>query len=312
MHKMPIFYFPSSVVWVDDSSVFLQSIKLSDNDLDFEKIKTFENPIECLNHFKNYTSKIIDSTFLSVCDKYEEADLIDHLLVDVVFEKISNAMQKKQLEDEISVLIVDYNMPEMKGTELCRHLKHLPCKKILLTGEVSEKEAVLAFNEGIIDCFIHKNGTDFITEINAYVKLLTEKYFVERSAAVLSHLETNRILHFSDLAFMAFFSKWCKTNNIVKYFIIDKFGNMKVIDQKGKISNFVVYNDHTLNEFISINKLIDENNIFLPLISSKQKLPFFGERVNGWDVEADLWGNYLFPCNIIKGKVNYYWCVVNS
>lgn len=311
MHKMPLFYFPSSVVWVDDSSIFLESIKLSNNEFDFKRIKTFEKPLECLNFFQTYSINMPNSKFLSICEKYEESDLIDHLPVDLNFKEICNELQCDRIDDEITVLIVDYDMPEMKGTDLCRQLKDVPCKKILLTGAISEKAAIAAFNDGIIDCFILKTGDGFIEEINAYVRLLTEKYMVEKSAAILSHLETNRKLHFSDPEFAAFFSQWREQNNIVKYFIVDKIGNMRTIDHNGKHSNFVVYSDRTLDEFISLSSLIDENNPFLQLIKSGEKLPFFGEGVNGWDIEADKWENYLFPFKVIKGRETYYWCVVN-
>lgn len=312
MHKMPLFYFPSTVVWVDDSAIFLQSIKFSENEFEFDRIKTFENPLDSLKYLQSYASKILNLKFLSVCDKYEESDLVDHQPVDINFEIISRMMLSTGIEDEVSVLIVDYDMPEMKGTELCRRLEGLPCKKILLTGAVSEKEVVLAFNDGIIDCYIRKNGESFIEEINTYVKLLTEKYFSERSAAILSHLEASKKLHFSDPAFVAFFSEWCQKNNILKYFIVDKFGNIRTINHEGKSSYFVIYNNHKLNEFISLNSIIDESNVFLKQIASKKKLPFFGEGVNGWDVEIEEWKNHLFPCDVMKGQEDYYWCVVNS
>jgi CheY-like chemotaxis protein len=312
MFRMPLFNFPGTIVWIDDSSIFLEGIKLSTNEFDFNRIKIFENPVECLRYLQDYTSKKADSKFLSACKKYEESDLIDHLPVDMDFEEISRVLSGAQIEDEISVLIVDYDMPEMNGIELCRQLKHLPCKKIILTGAIGEKEVIAAFNDGIIDCFIHKNGEGFISEINTYVKLLSEKYLAERSAPILSHLETSNKLHFSDPAFAAFYSEWLKKNDIVKYFIVDKFGSMRVVRRDGKAGNFVIYSDSTLSEFIDLNSFDDEDNEFLQIITSKKKIPFFGEGVNGWDIETDKWGDYLFPCDVIQGREAYYWCVVNS
>lgn len=304
MFKMSLFHFPSTVVFVDDSSLFLDSIKLSD-EFNLKKIKTFTNPLEALKFFQNYQPILAETNFLSLCNEYEKSDLVGHLPTNIDFAKLSNIFANRQIEDDVSVLIVDYDMPEMKGIELCEKLKHLPCKKILLTGALAEKEVISAFNEGIIDCFIRKNSENLMGEINIYIKLLMEKYYTEKSAALLSHLETGKKLHFSDAAFASFFSEWCQTNQITKYFIIDKFGNLRVEDKTGKAYNFVVYNDQTVNEFIALNLLVDEENEFLQSISTKQRLPFFGEQVNGWDIESNEWENHLHPCNVVNGANKY-------
>jgi response regulator RpfG family c-di-GMP phosphodiesterase len=191
---------------------------------------------------------------------------------DIDFEKISFELNNDRIKNDISAIIVDQNMPWMNGIELCKKLSHLPFKKILLTGSVTEDEVISAFNNKIIDCYIRKNADNFIEEVKSHVKLLSEKYLSEKSSPLLAHLEADKKLHFSDPEFMTFFSEWCSKNNIVKYFVIDKVGNMRVINDKDEISNFVVYTDDTLKEFISLN-ILDEPNSFEEIIASKQKLP---------------------------------------
>jgi CheY-like chemotaxis protein len=310
--QMPLFNYPSTVVWVDDSEIFIKSIQKNSQEFNPNFIKTFECPLECLKFFANYKPANLEESFLLSCKNYEESDLVDHAPTDINFEKICLAFEGDKIKEEVSVIIVDQNMPGMNGIDLCKQLSHLPIKKILLTGAITEDEVISAFNNRIIDCYIRKNSDKVIDDIKIHVKLLTEKYFSERSSALLSHLEADKKLHFSDPAFISFFAEWCKKNNIIKYFFFDKLGNMRVIDDKNKVSNFIIYNNDTLNEFIHLNNLTDEPNEFIQVISSKHKLPFFGERKNGWEIASNEWAKYLYPCSIANGRIEYYWCVVDS
>ena len=309
--KMPLFNYPSTVVWLDDSELFIRSIDNITNDLNSYNVKTFTNPLECLDFIKKSKFTNFDENFLLACKNYEESDLVDHAPADIDFSKIILSLEN-QRNEEISVIIVDQNMPEMNGIELCKHLQNLPVKKILLTGFITEDEVIKAFNEKIIDCYIKKGTDTFIDEINLHIRLLSEKYFIEKSSPLLSFIETDKKLHFSDDIFIAFFAEWCKANRIIEYCLIDKIGNMRVIDDQGFIRNFVIYNHDTLGELIELNNLADEPNAFLEVISSKRKIPFFGERKNGWDIAAAEWDKHLYPCQVINGRTDYYWCAIDS
>jgi CheY-like chemotaxis protein len=307
--KMSLFNYPTTVIWVDDSQVFINSIQKNSDAFNQCQIKTFLCPIECLDYFKEYKPMNLQESFLLSCKNYEESDLINHIPIDIDFEKICSVLHDNQITNDISVMIVDQNMPGMNGIELCKQLNHLPFKKILLTSFIAEDEVISAFNNRIIDGYIRKNSDNFIEEINTQIKLLSENYLAERSSSLLAHLEADKKSHFSDPNFREFFSNWCSQNNIVKYFLIDKIGNMRVINDKCESSNFIVYNDDTIDEFISLN-IIDEPNEFVEIIASKKRLPFFGERKHGWEFEASKWDKYLYPCNLLNGKTQYYWFTV--
>jgi CheY-like chemotaxis protein len=58
--------------------------------------------------------------------------------------------------EEISTVIVDYDMPSMKGLEFCEKLQNPYIRKILYTGVAGEGLAIEAFNKGLIDGYIRK------------------------------------------------------------------------------------------------------------------------------------------------------------
>lgn len=308
MNKLPLVYYPATVVWVDDSQVFLEGIKISN----FEpfNVRVFGRPEDCLNYFSPYTSFLQQRNFLQSCDKYEESDLIDHMPVDVDFKAINHLSNLDKRYDEVTTIIVDFDMPNINGLKLCEKLIHLPCKKILLTGVANEGEAIAAFNKRIIDCFIKKGCDDLIEETKMHLSLLTEKYFADQTAALLSHLESEVKLHFSDPEFVTFFNQWCEENAISEYYIVDKFGNMKLKNETGEWFDFIIYNDETLAKFVSINNIIDDTNACLKRIERKEKIPFFGAGINSWDVELSNWDCYLHNFETLKSKKLYFWACI--
>jgi len=81
MSALPLFYYPATVVWVDDDELLLSAATEFLGDV--AKIKTFQSPKVCLDYFENYSSHLSTMTFLSGCSDYEEYDTINHLPVDI-------------------------------------------------------------------------------------------------------------------------------------------------------------------------------------------------------------------------------------
>ena len=84
---------------------------------------------------------------------------------DVIIESVNEPEQTFDLiEDiagmdiEVSVVIVDYQMPKMNGAQLIRLLltKYPGIRYIMLSGQANEIVVNELRNEGLIDAFIHK------------------------------------------------------------------------------------------------------------------------------------------------------------
>ena len=147
---------PSTIAWVDDDKLFLEAAA---NALgNHHSLLMFTAPQECLKFFDSYTALLPTMNFLRGCTDHESYDIIDHMPVDLNMQTLIKLRECQERHQEISIIIVDYKMSDVNGIELCRQLRSLPMKKILLTGEADEQKAVAAFNEGIIDCFISKTS----------------------------------------------------------------------------------------------------------------------------------------------------------
>jgi YesN/AraC family two-component response regulator len=213
---------------------------------------------------------------------------------------------------EVTVLVTDYNMPNINGIDLCRELRAFPMKKILLTGAADHKQAVAAFNEGLIDCFIEKDSQTLIQDILSHITRLKQQYFIDRSRQLLNHLETDYPLPLSDPVFIDFFQEWCKKNEIQEYYLIDKYGNFLLVDNKGKKSYFIVHTDRTLSNFIESHQDDNEVTAFIREVELRKIIPFFGEGIESWELQPDKWSECFYTSQVLEGQQKYYWTAVKG
>jgi len=310
MLAMPLVFYPTILLWIDDDKLFLQAV--TEGFKCNYDIKTCFSPKECMNFFQKNPSISASLSFFRGYREHEEYDLNDHLPVDININSILNLRENPQRLQDISVMIVDYNMPGITGIELCRELRGLPIKKILLTGEASNQQAIDAFNDGIIDCFIRKDELTLATDLLMHIQKLNTKYFTEITKHLLTHLEADYKLPQSDPVFIDFFNEWCSNNKILEHYLIDKNGNFLTINESGCVQYFLIHTDRSLNAFTELYAEDKEVDIFVQAVVQRNKIPFFGLKKESWNYEFHKWGNYFYLPKILDGRERYYWTVVES
>lgn len=307
MAALPLFSYPTTIAWVDDD-LFLLEIATDILGANLQ-IKTFNSPSSYLNFIETYVPHLETVPFVhgkTECDDYET---VNHLPIDINSSAFLQLPTQPERKNELSVLIVDYHMPEMTGIELCRSLKNKAFKKILLTGEADTTQAVAAFNEGVIDCFLRKDSPTLIANIKEHLDRLTNEYFLDQGRALLAHLETENKTPLSDPIFASFFKNWCKENDITEHYIFDKRGNMQVINSNGKRSDFIIHTDNTLEKFC---ELYDDNKNMTHLISevkNRKRIPFFGAGLDIWQFDPIDWSQHFYEPQKLDGREKYYWFV---
>lgn len=308
MLSLPLVFYPNKLIWVDDDELFLQAItKRFENTY---KIKTFASSEVCLEFFQNYHSALSAHSFLRGYVNHEDYDLIDHLPMDINLGQISDLLNNAQRFEDVSVMIIDHHLPKLTGIEICYELRHLPIKKILLTGDSNHNQVINAFNEGIIDCFVQKDNLMLVQDLMTHISRLQTSYFVNMTKPLLFYLETEYKLALSDPAFIAFFYKWCQLNQVSEYYIMDKNGTILTIDKNGKAKYFVIHTEQTLDAFVQLYAEDDDVSQFICSITNRNKIPFFGIRKESWHYDFTQWAAYMHTPNILDGRERYYWVVV--
>lgn len=232
-YEIPICYFPTTVLLVDDDRTFLSSLQ---GRLQADKFfpKFYYSGTQALSFLQNeYKSNFSAQRFLN---RPEEKEL-DHRSIDVNVPAIREAMYNPDRFPEIAVLVLDHDMPDKTGIDLCRELKGKPFKKLILTGKVDEKIAIQAFNEGIIDKFIRKDTPgDFYKLLNDSIVELQLQYFQDMSTVVIDSLIQTEHPSYTPLeepGFIELFNQICREHDAVEYYMVDSYGSYVFLDFEG-------------------------------------------------------------------------------
>jgi CheY-like chemotaxis protein len=304
MSNLPIFYYPSTTIWVDDDKLFLDAATQINSSA---SSKTFSNPNDCFNYFESYVSPTAHMPFLRGAIEDERYETIGHSPVDMNVPSIYQLSHLAERLAEVSVMIVDYKMPEMKGIDLCKKLQSQPVKKILLTGEASYQEAVEAFNDNTIDRFIRKDSPTLVEDIKKYVSELSEQYFIDRTKGLLSHLEVENKLPLSDSKFTEFFKNICIFYGIKEYYLIDKNGSLILIDDKNRAHYLIIHTDRSLDSFAELNQGINEAKKYVESVTKREKIPFFGIDKESWQFEEKDWAQHFYSPKVLGSREKYYY-----
>lgn len=308
--SLPLFYFQPTLCWLDDDALFLDAAKLS-YESQFH-CHTFNNPATAISTLSAYQSPLKDIPFTR---ELTESDLFgtkEHYPITLNIPAIKSLMTLPDKHHEIAIMVSDFNMPTMNGLDVFKALKNQPFKKILLTGDASQEEAIRAFNDGTIQRFIRKNSA--ANELlEQYIKELAYEHFQEKTRHIVHHLESSRPSALSDPAFISLFNEWCTRENIVEFYLIHRQGHFMAKNVKGEQLYFVIFSERDKKEFLHLNDEAGEvASHLLDAFAKGERIPFFGEDAESWDIAPNEWENHFYPVNHIKGREPYYWTVVKG
>ena len=251
MKILPLFYYPSTWVWVDDDRNLLTA--MTDAFSLQNTVKPFLSAKESVSFLEAYRSPLSQHHFLTVNPHDENYGLLQRTPMDFDVTMIAKLLDDPTRFDEISCMVIDYNMPEMTGFALAKAVNSfLPVPKILLTGTKEENKAIEGFNDSLIQRFVQKGHEYMLRDLSNYLSLLTVQYFERLSFPLLAYLETEHKLPLSDPVFIEFFENHCELYDIKEYYLIDKQGSFLCVDVQGKRSYFVVHTERSIEEWISL------------------------------------------------------------
>lgn len=230
--SIPVCYFPSTVLFVDDNQDFLMNFTLQLDDQLIYKI--YDSPKQAL--------QVIESRDVHSEEMHQRCvtDFPEALPQDAHQHSIQLDLSAIHLEvynpkrfSEVSVVVVDYAMPEMNGLEFCKSLQNTQIQKILLTGQADETTAIEAFNLGIIDRFIRKNDPMVTEKVMQSVRQLQQRYFQLMSEHITKILSVHSPSILQEPAFVEHFKTICQQNDIVEFYLADTSGSFLLLDKQG-------------------------------------------------------------------------------
>ncbi len=318
-NKAVAYFHPTTVILVDDNKDLIESIGCIIDQGGMSR-KEFANPILAYDFL---ASKHAQYNLAQQCVDQETDPDSDARNVNINITSIKDGVYNPKRFEHITVLVVDHDMPEMSGIDLCRKLKDYPIKKILLTGVATDKQAVDAFNEGLIDGYISKNDDNMEEKLAQAIAELHRKQLEEESAIIVNNLIYPRPGYekscLSEEVFINLLDELVQKHNICEYYLSTEYGSYVLFDEQGTPSWLVIKDeaemqgDHLLAEDDSSTWRPASTEIINALKDRKLVLHTFSK--DEGRVEAAEWEakGFLHPATPLQGsEETYYYAYITN
>lgn len=294
---IPVTYWPTKIVLIDDDYA---SLKLISRLFRLNPTEIFSNPNEGIKFINENTTRVSDEEEHAY-DLDESSEKNQFYAIKSLYKKI----YKLARFDEISTLVIDYDMPQCDGLNAIEKIANSGIKKILLTGVADEAVAVEAFNQGKINRYVKKLEEDADLKLREHVATLQMDYFIEKSRKII---ERNPMLRsaLENPFVINVFSKLLKEKNVIEFYLIDEFGSFLMIDIKGDLFTFILHSNEVLEgieQLIAGMDGIKKNDI--AKLQNKQKLVPY-RALDAIENKKSNVNEYLLDCQKIIDTEFYY------
>src|SRR5689334_14620868 len=113
MNALPLFYYPSRWLLVDDDPVLrscMASIFAT-----YANIESFSSALECIHYLDEYKPSSVENGFLESDFESENYGLLQHTPINFDLTNLLKIAHNPNRHNEITAMVMDYNMPEMDG-----------------------------------------------------------------------------------------------------------------------------------------------------------------------------------------------------
>lgn len=242
MKGLPTCFFPTEVVFVDDSEIYLQTLSLGLESCKTIHFKTFSNPEAALKYILG--KKNIPPMYGEPEDTFSPNCYALKLNVFAFHKQIYN----KQRHEQISVVIADHDLgtQSMNGVEFCQKLQDLNLQKVLFTGKSEQDFVIQAFNQGKIQQYVAKKDIKSIQDILNIIHQAQQRYFLNFTGNIMRsviHRDPKFPLAIDSSAFKKYFDLFVQKNNIIEFYILDAVGTYLMVDEDHQIKILMVQNE---------------------------------------------------------------------
>ena len=301
--QMPLCHYPTTVVLVDDNQKFLTSFSQNLTQKGVSNI-AFSEPDEALLYVEGIADK---STLNERCYAKEEDTVVDsNIQVTIDLKSLYQHIYNPNRFKELSVLVVDYSMPQMKGDMFFNTISNHVLKRMLLTGKAEQQLAITLLNKKIIDTFSEKKSLDNDVAVVTQVHELQQGYFNDFT-------ERFRMYDFQKTSYVfkkdyaSLVEGIINQYSIVEHYTFSIFGSKLLLDSDAKTFFLIIVNEETMDGFCDTARFSDCSDELINKLETKMFVPFlFDEREI--DLVPAMWLNYLVPVKqkILNGQKIWY------
>ena len=304
-------YYPTTTIAIDDDIDFLRVIT---QHLGIADCISYTSPskaidsLECKKNFERIHSRV--SRDIIISDDVNTTP--EDYAFNVNMHKLHEEIYSNERFNDVSVLIIDYNMQEMNGIDVCETLRNHPAKKILLTGGIDKEDIVIeAFNNGIINRFINKSDPSFPAKLKQAVSLLKEAYFRDLSTKILPNIARSQKTLLHNPAYINFTRNLQDQFNTVEHYLLDTIGSSLFLDSAGNPLWLIIKHETELDNFVDIANNQESSPQLLNTLTKRSMIPFFFSEED-YQQSASKWDDYLHPAYPLPGANGYHYSIIQG
>jgi CheY-like chemotaxis protein len=213
---------------------------------------------------------------------------------------------------DISVLVVDYAMPNMNGIELCSKINNPAIKKILLTGHATPGDAVAAFNDNTIHYYISKSDENMIERLSDAINRLQHAYFQDLSSSIKTDAVDMNTPFFADTKLAEYFQSICTSLDTKEYFYLTNPSRFALKTRDDSQFLCLIYTEEDINEHVKIMEEEDAPEDLINSIASHEFIPLFASEDGYYEPERLGSEMQIYPAQKVVGNTNYYCAVISQ
>ncbi len=300
------FFYPTTVMFVDDNQQYLSSMgtKLRRRGA----YRYFVSPHDALSFLEGQRVASAASGCVSLFA--DNPNPVGDHVIRLDLRSIVRTLLNPARFAEVSVVVINYDMPGINGLELCRKLAHLPVRKLLFTGSADERLAVEAFNEGVIDGFLSKGTQDVFERLGERIEELQRDYFADLSRFVDEALSYDSMEFLRDPSFAHFFERLREKHGVVEFYVSNEPTGLVLVDEEGAVSLLAVQSKAQLAQTAELALELGVEKPLVGEIRARRAMPVFwwGEGIS--EGKPRDWERHLHPATPLEG--DYYYALVEG
>lgn len=295
--KIPPYFHPTTVCFIDDNYGFTQSLLLTIPDDLY--LKSYLSPEEALDEINAGHPR---PPLADLC--FSKQGSLIQLDLNILEEEIKHIDRFKR----ISVLLIDYAMPTMNGLDFCAQLNDRDMRRVLLTGVADEKTAVQAFNDGLIDHYLPKAKLSTPGGVVPYIRAQQKLYFAQYHSRLTHALGIAAPPFTIDAVFYDYFNGLLARHGIIEYYLVTDPISFLCLTQTGQAFQLLIQDEaqraavqQTLDQYQAPRSLIDA------VKRNEVMVSFFEHPEDYLGDEPFPWDEMTFPVTQIHGRETW-WC----
>ncbi|MEM1230778.1 MAG: hypothetical protein AAGI15_09595 [Pseudomonadota bacterium] len=304
---LPPYYHPTTLVLVDDSQSFLNSLERA-LPRDWP-VRSFVEPEDALAFLNTPPMRpSLAERCLSV-EPQPNGDPIIHFDAGLIEQEINH----RERFERVSAAVIDYAMPSIDGLELCAAIEQGDLQRAMLTGVADEKVAVEAFNAGLLERFSSKQRLNSTTAMVEFMTEAKKGYFTRLGNRLLGSPALGAPTFLLEPAIASAVERLMAAHGLVEYYLVTDPPGLLLLNARGRLYRLLIRGADEMPAQTALAERLGAPTTIVSELAAGKMLTYL------WDTpEQDFgdspfpWEEHLQPAEHVAGRSDWLIALVED